>query len=558
MNTHIFLILAIFLCSTSSCSASHAKTSASIANHHHQLVSDTLKMQTIAKAKKETKKDTSPVSKLNTIELRNDANDSISTCFANNVDSLRYRWYRKNTTSQYGYGKDSVNTRTNLNDSVYMSRFKQIPSPIVLSYNQIVKNYIELYVKKRRTQMEKMMGLSDYYFPIFEEILDKKDLPQELKYLPVIESGLNPKALSKAGASGLWQFMYRTGRMYKLEVNSFVDERRDPVKASHAAASFLKDLYEIYEDWHLVIAAYNCGPGNVNKAIRRSGGKRNYWDIYYHLPKETRGYVPAFIAVVYAFNFHKEHDLYPSENDFPVACDTLMIKESLHFDQISGILPISKEQLRSLNPQYRADILPGDKAYPLRLPINLSSKFMDLQDAVFAYKKDKYFSSKDKLVDPGERYQKHAHVTPKNKAKVNYTVKSGDAVGLIASWFKVRTSDLRYWNNIRGNLIRTGQKLVVYVPKSKLSYYQDFNKMSYAEKQAQLGKTVSSKTHSPKRDEEKHDASYIYYTVQQGDNFWTIARKFPGVSNYDIMKLNHIEDAKSLKVGQKLKIKKRS
>lgn len=512
----------------------------------------------IAVSEPESETDTLAFLKLNNVDVRYDLDDNINTNFSSNLDSLLHLWYIKNTDSHYSTEKS--NTNITLNDSVYIDRLKQIPSLIDLSYNKIVKNYIKLYSEKRRSQVEYMMGLSEYYFPIFEEILDKEGLPQELKYLPIIESALNPKALSRAGASGLWQFMYGTGRMYKLNINSFVDERRDPVKSSYAAVKYLKDMYKVYGNWHLVIAAYNCGPGNVNKAIRRSGGKRNYWDIYYRLPRETRGYVPAFIAAIYTFNYHKEHNLYPKKSNFPIACDTLMINETLHFDQVSKVINIPKEQLRDLNPQYRADILPGGKAYSLKLPLKLTSKFIDMQDSIFAYKKDYYFSQKDKVVNPRDRYQKFAHVTPKNKAKVYYKVKPGDAVGLIASWFHIRTSDLRYWNNIRRNLIKVGQKLVVYVPKSKADYYQNFNSMSYAQKQATLGKKVSSTstaaatTNTP----EKTDGSYVYYTVRRGDNFWTIAKKFPGVSNYDIMNLNNINDARSLKVGQKLRIKRKS
>jgi len=512
----------------------------------------------IAASEPESETDTLAFLKLSNVDVRYDLDDNINTNFSSNLDSLLHRWYIKNTDSHYSAQK--VNTNVTLSDSVYIDRLKQIPSLIDLSYNKIVKNYIKLYSEKRRSQVEYMMGLSEYYFPIFEEILDKEGLPQELKYLPIIESALNPKALSRAGASGLWQFMYGTGRMYKLNINSFVDERRDPVKSSYAAVKYLKDMYKVYGNWHLVIAAYNCGPGNVNKAIRRSGGKRNYWDIYYRLPRETRGYVPALIAAIYTFNYHKEHNLYPKKSKFPIACDTLMIDETLHFDQVSKVINIPKEQLRDLNPQYRADILPGGKAYSLKLPLKLTSKFIDKQDSIFAYKKDYYFNQKDKVVNPRDRYQKFAHVTPKNKAKVYYKVKPGDAVGLIASWFHIRTSDLRYWNNIRRNLIKVGQKLVVYVPKSKADYYQSFNSMSYAQKQATLGKKVSptstavAATNTP----EKIDGSYVYYTVRSGDNFWTIAKKFPGVSNFDIMKLNNINDAKSLKVGQKLRIKRKS
>jgi len=508
-------------------------------------------------------KDTLAFLKVHPVDVRYDLTDTINTTFNNNLDSLLHLWYVKNSTKTLNaHAREDNYIPSKIADSIYIKRLGNIPSLIDLSYNKIVRNYIQLYTQKRRAQVELMMGMSEYYFPIFEAILDKEGLPQELKYLPIIESALNPKALSRAGASGLWQFMYGTGRMYKLNINSYIDERRDPVKSTYAAVKYLKDMYKVYGNWQLVIAAYNCGPGNVNKAIRRSGGKKNYWDIYYRLPRETRGYVPAFIAAVYTFNYHEEHHLFPKASNFPITCDTLLIEETLHFDQISKVIQIPKSQLRALNPQYRADIIPANnKGYALKIPMEYTSKFIDLQDSIFAYKKDYYFSQKDKVVNPRDRYQKYAHVTPKNKAKVFYKVKPGDAVGLIASWFHVRTSNFRYWNNIHRNLIKVGQNLVVYVPKSKASFYKSFNRMSYAQKQATLGKTVSKSSNtvsSQPKVSTKYNASYVYYTVRRGDNFWTIAKKFPGISNYDIMRLNKIKNARSLKIGQKLKIKPRS
>lgn len=507
-------------------------------------------------------KDSLAFLKINPVDVRWDLNDSIQPEFKSNLDKLVNAWYAENSLRTTSYeGPKTKYVKKKLADSVYIKRLQSIPSMFDLSYNKIVRNYIELYTQRRRKQVELMMGMSEYYFPIFEEILDKEGLPQELKYLPIIESALNPKALSRAGASGLWQFMYSTGRQYKLEVNSFVDERRDPIKSTYAAAKFLKDLYKMYGNWPLVIAAYNCGPGNVNKAIRRSGGKKNYWDIYYRLPKETRGYVPAFIAALYSFNFHKEHDLYPRPNQFPEVCDTLMIKEQIHFDQIAKFTNVSKAKLRELNPQYRADIIPAlRKPYSLKVPFESALAFIDNQDSITSYKKDHYFNLKDKLANPRDRYQKYAHAVPKGKAKVYYKVKSGDAVGLIASWFHVRTSNLRYWNNIRRNMIRVGQKLAIYVPKSKASYYKSFNSMSKKQKQATLGKNYVAKTSKVNQKPYVVDenAEYIYYTVKKNDNFWTIAKKFSGVSNYDIMKINNIKNSRSLKVGQKLRIKVKS
>ncbi|WP_421918065.1 transglycosylase SLT domain-containing protein [Marinifilum sp.] len=552
----VLLLGTTLACSTIKPNATQNKQEMPVATESVLPTIDTVYKET-AENEPVIESDTLAFLKLNNVDVRYDLNDIINPNFSNNLDSLLHLWYIEHTDSQYSTKK--LNSNIALSDSVYINRLKAVPSLIDLSFNKIVENYIKLYSEKRRSQVEYMMGLSEYYFPIFEAILDKEGLPQELKYLPIIESALNPKALSRAGASGLWQFMYGTGKMYKLNINSFVDERRDPIKSSYAAVKYLKDMYKVYGNWHLVIAAYNCGPGNVNKAIRRSGGKRNYWDIYYRLPRETRGYVPAFIAAIYTFNYHKEHNLYPKKSNFPIACDTLMIDETLHFDQVSKVINIPKEQLRDLNPQYRADILPGDKAYSLKLPLEFTSKFIDLQDSIFSYKKDYYFSQKDKVVNPRDRYQRFAHVAPKNKAKVYYKVKPGDAVGLIASWFHVRTSDLRYWNNIRRNLIKVGQKLVVYVPKSKLAYYSNFNQMNFVQKQATLGKSASTKKSATNiTSTQKYDGSYIYYTVRRGDNFWTIAKKFPGVSNYDIMKLNNIKDARSLKVGQKLRIKRKS
>ncbi|BAX79662.1 lytic transglycosylase domain-containing protein [Labilibaculum antarcticum] len=566
MKKNKYILPLIFLGTTFACSTTKQTNSEQISNPETVIEQVTLSaIDTVAVADNnaivEVEKDSLAFLKVNEVDVRYDLDDDINKTFSDNLDSLVYSWYAKHTVKTRTYNQAPIQVQTErIPDSIYIKRLEQIPSLIDLSYNKIVRNYIELYSKRRRNQVEMMMGLSEYYFPIFEEILDREGLPQELKYLPIIESALNPKALSRAGASGLWQFMYPTGKMYKLDVNTFVDERRDPVKASYAAVKYLKDMYRVYGNWQLVIAAYNCGPGNVNKAIRRSGGKKNYWDIYYHLPRETRGYVPAFIAALYTFNYHEEHQLFPQPSNLPVACDTLLISEQLHFDQVANVINIPKEQLRELNPQYRVDIIPTNKdGYALKIPIEYTARFIDNQDSIFAYKKEYYFSMKDKVVNPHDRYQKFAHVTPKNKAKVYYKVRSGDAIGLIASWFHVRTSELRYWNNVRRNLIKVGQKLVIYVPKGKDSYYDSFNTMNYTQKQATVGKTVTPTQSSTKSTPTTaSNGSYLYYTVKRGDNFWTIAKKFPGISNSDIMKINNIKDDGSLKVGQKLRIKPKS
>ena len=348
----------------------------------------------------------------------------------------------------------------------------------------------------------------------------------ELKHLAIIESALNPRAFSKAGAAGLWQFMYYTGKQYGLTVNSYIDERRDPQKSTLAAVNYLKDLFAIYQDWLLVIAAYNCGPGNVNKAIRRSGGYRDFWKIYYHLPRETRGYVPAFIGATYTFKYAKEHQLYPVENSLPTMTDTIMIHQPLHLKQVAEKLNIPIEQLRDLNPQYRKDIIPANNtSYSLRLNLNHATEMAGQEDSIYAYKRETYFSNGEELVAQPE-YNYHAPDAPHGTKAVGYVVKSGDAIGLIADWFDVRTNDLRYWNNIRRNIIQVGQKLTIYVPANKVSHYAKINALSYAEKQKLAGKTIATATVSNPKAPVKEDANYVYYTVKSGDNLWNIAQRF--------------------------------
>jgi len=478
--------------------------------------------------------------------------------FESEIDSLVSLWFTKQTTAGNNTSFVAENIVDSLYipdfpDSVYKERLDRLPLVIDMSYNKIVRNYIHMYSHKRRDLVENMLGLSDYYFPVFEQILDANNLPLELKYLPVIESALNPKAVSRVGAAGMWQFMYYTGKMYKLEINSFVDERRDPVKSTYAAVQFLNDLYGIYHDWILVIAAYNCGPGNVNKAIRRSGGKHNYWDIYYHLPRETRGYVPAFIATVYIMNYYKEHNLTPQKCDLPVLCDTVMTTKRIHLEQISHVMNIPVDKLRNLNPQYRRDIIPGkDKAYAVRLPFEETARFIDLQDSIVKYKDSVYFNPEALSKTP--KYARYYPAPPtKNHVKLIYVVKSGDNLGFIADWYHVSVSNLKYWNGLRNSRIKTGQKLKVYVHKSKVNKYKNINTMSFAQKQASIGKTVVEKKIEPIKPLKKGE--YELYTVKHGDTLWEIAKKFPGITETEIMEWNGITNAARISVGQKLKIK---
>ncbi|MEA3462406.1 MAG: LysM peptidoglycan-binding domain-containing protein [Bacteroidota bacterium] len=488
-----------------------------------------------------------------------------------NLDSLLNLWYVNQSleTATDDYLAEADTLMPDFSDSVYMQRLAEIPSVVDLTYNRIVKNYINVYSRKRREQVRIMLGLSDYYFPAFEEIFDLYGVPYEIKYLSVIESALNPRAVSRVGAVGAWQFMYSTGKYYGLTINSLVDERRDPIAATHAAARFLADLHEIYHDWTLALAAYNCGPGNVNKAIRRSGGRRDFWDIYYFLPRETRGYVPAFIAATYVMNYHEEHLITRAPHALPLASDTLMVYEPVHLKQVAEVLDIPIGLLRDINPQYRVDIVPGTakQGYAIAVPQEQVAAFIDLQDTIFAYKDSVFFDPGKKVASP-QRYTASYRVDlPEDKYdKLSYTVKSGDNVGFIADWYDVRASDLRYWNNISRNLIRVGQKLVIYKPKGKSARYTKLDDMSFSEKQQFAGRAVSSgsissvsastSSSAPGSDAGPQEGvEYITYRVREGDSLWLIARKYPGVSETDITRLNNISNASKIKPGQLLKIK---
>ena len=479
--------------------------------------------------------------------------------FGKNLDSLMQLWYVKSAVTP-----DSMKLPVTLGndtiileypDSVYIERLSRIPSLLPLTYNNTVRNYIHVYTKKRRDRLEVMLGLADYYFPVFEEIFDFYGLPPELKYLAVIESALNPRAVSRVGATGMWQFMFGTARAYGLTINSTVDERRDPVKSTHAAARYLRDLYNIYNDWTIVIAAYNCGPGNVNKAIRRSGRKKSYWDLYYYLPRETRGYVPAYIAATYAMNYYDEHNLSPRSISLPLAADTIMINDNLHLKQVSEVLQIPVKLLRDMNPQYKRDIIPGkSRSFSFKIPVNHTLDFISLQDSIFAFKDSIYFNSSNTIINPTR--SKYIPQAPTGRTKLYYTVKSGDTPGHISEWYHVGLSDLRYWNGVR-NIIRVGQKLVVYVPPSKAEKYRKINSMSFAEKQRSIGKGVPVQAKAQIDNSIPDNQDYVYYKVRYGDSIWKIANKFPGVTQSEILRLNELVNSDKIHPGQRLKIKKK-
>ena len=333
-----------------------------------------------------------------------------------------------------------------------------MPVIMEMPYNDIVRKFIDTYTGRLRSQVSFMLSACNFYMPIFEEALDAYNLPLELKYLPIIESALNPSAVSRAGASGLWQFMLSTGKLYGLESNSLVDERRDPIKATWAAARYLKDMYDIYKDWNLVIAAYNCGPGNINKAIRRANGKTDYWEIYNYLPRETRGYVPAFIAANYVMTYYCKHNICPMETNIPQATDTVLVSRNLHFQQIADICHVPLDEIKSLNPQYKRDIVPGDsKPRALRLPTEAISTFLDNQDTIYAHRSDELFKNR-RIVASVNRQSKASD----NGDLTYYRIRQGDTLGGIARKFGVSVRQLRRWNNLHNNRIRAGRRLKIY------------------------------------------------------------------------------------------------
>ena len=450
-------------------------------------------------------------------------------------DSLLNLWYVHRLVNEENIetiDMDSVKFESNVPDSVYLERIAQMNSFITLPYNDIVKNYIIRYSEKMPTAMGRMIGLCDYYMPIFQEILNKYDMPEELKAMAIIESALNPLAVSRAGAKGMWQFMYQTAKIYGLHIDSFVDERLDPVKSADAAARYLQDAYEIFGDWNLAIASYNCGAGNVNKAIRRSGS-RAFWDIWPFLPRETRGYVPAFVGALYAMNFHKEHGIKPEAVQMPAHVDTFKITKMLHLKQVSELTGAPLEELKNLNPQYRHDIIPGnEREYILRIPYNYTNAFIDCEDSLYTHKADVYFNptTLKRLKDGGDG------------ERIVYRVQNGDYLGRIATKYRVSVNQIKRWNGLKNNNIRVGQRLIIYRGGKGPASSTSTSSTNTSSTQTTAAKPVMSAS-----------GDYMTYTVQSGDSFYLIAKRYPGVSAQNIMDFNGIDSSK-LKPGMKIKI----
>jgi len=526
------------------------------------------------------------------------------------LDSLVNYQYFENSTFTTDVSKLNIynfppNFIPTYSDSVYFDRIATLnaKSPIGLVYNQDVKTFIDLYAVRKKALTARILGLAQIYFPLFEEQLDRYDMPLELKYLAVIESALIPRAKSKVGASGLWQFMYETGKMYNLKVSSFVDDRRDPYKATIAACRHMKDLYKTYNDWLLVLAAYNSGAGNVNKAIRRSGGKMDFWQIKPYLPKETQGYVPAFIAVNYVLNYAAEHNIFPVEPAFMhYEIDTVAVKDVVSFDQISEKLGIPISDIEFLNPSYQRGIIPSTKGetYYLRLPQKYIADFINNETALYQYTTTKGIE-RDKLLS----LLKNAPASE----RTFYNTKNGETLAGIASKFNCSISDLKRWNHLRKNNLHRGTRLVIYTPASNPLESPSLNKQpnNLEAENANPEKTVyhkveagehlaiiASRYHCSVKDlivwndlkettiqpgqkiivsgpapidaepkiakkaitkETKQEKSKcVYYTVQAGDTLWGIANKYNGVTVNQIKKINNIDNSNQLKPGQKIKV----
>jgi membrane-bound lytic murein transglycosylase D len=416
-------------------------------------------------------------------------------------------------------------------------------SPFHIEYNQGLENIIKSFLKNRKRSFERLMAVSEYYFPLFEEAFDKQNVPLEIKYLAVVESALNPKAVSKAGATGLWQFMYQTGKQYGLKIDSYVDERSDPLKASEAAAQYMKNMYAIFGDWDLVLASYNSGPGNVAKAIRRSGGQQNYWNIRKNLPQETQGYVPAFLATMYIYEYHKEHGIKPERAPIKhFATDTVMIKRQMSFKQISELIDIPVAQLQILNPSYKLNVVPSykDQTHYLRLPQDKMAVFTSNESKIYAYVdreanlREKPFQIVRPIVsqDSVNTFQRLA------QAKVRYyRVKRNDNLSTIAQKYDVAVEDLKKWNNIKGNKVAYGKNLKI-------------NGIEAEQKSTAVAKVELDKKGIQK--DSAAVASASFYVVQKGDNLSAIAKKFnttvADIQDWNKLTNNNVQLGASLQV----------
>lgn len=484
------------------------------------------------------------------------------------VHRMQQNWYLQNYTVLDTIGRPDIPAT----DKVITERLHSLPTTIEMPFNPVVRNYVDLYTVNRRALVETMLGLSLYYMPIFEEALEREGLPLELRNLPIIESALNPNAVSRAGATGLWQFMLPTARGLGLEINTLVDERRDPIAASNAAARYLKQLYEIFGDWGLAIAAYNCGPGNVNKALTRAGASaenpKDYWDIYYHLPAETRGYVPGFIGATYAMTYYGDHGISPALAKRPILTDTVHVNTRTNFSAISDVLQIPIEEIRVLNPQYRKDIIPGDvKPYPLRLPSQLIYTYLMFADSI---KTASEALAPRATVEVGGRTVPSGPGTYRD-VTTTHKVQRGETLASIASTYGVTVNQLKKWNGLRTSKVRRGATLKIHIkefvpaPPKEEEISPALADTTIVEQPdtitiAEVSDSAAVRTEEPVKQPEaapkpQPKAKTTTHKVAKGETLFAIAKKY-GVTVKQIKDANNMTSDK-LSIGQRIKIPKK-
>ncbi|GHV27493.1 lytic transglycosylase [Bacteroidia bacterium] len=493
----------------------------------------------------------------------------------NDFDRLVNSWhiqYYIDKNAHPGYGETVTES-----DAVYAERLSKLNSIMKLPYNDVVRRCIDQYVGRRRNLVEYMLGVENFYFPMIEQELDKNKLPHELKYLSIVESALNPTAVSRAGATGLWQFMLGTGKSYGLEVNSLVDERRDPMKATQAACAYFKDLYNIYGDWNLVLAAYNCGPGNVNKAIRRAGGSTDYWTIFPYLPRETRLYVPFFIAVNYVMNYYANHQLYPVATTLPIVTDTVVVNQIIHLDQIAETLNLDKELLRVLNPQYKQDIVPGhSQPRTIRLPSLQAYAFVEkTEDVIANHRRDEIFGGPASMFASNK-----SNSNGSSSERIVHRVKKGETLARLGSKYGVSSASIKKWNKLKSNTLAIGRRLVIYVDNGGITTNTSAAALAYTtppttktsevttetsaitttglvdNSEGQIEEVPVTEEYQPEVETPKKSATLQYkqYKVQSGDTLYSIAKR-SGTTHTKLMRLNGLSKT-ALRVGQTLKVPK--
>lgn len=469
-------------------------------------------------------------------------------------------WYVKkevsNSKSILSKFTDEEVTVENM-DSIYSERVSKISTIVPLGYNSSVRSYINLYANSRKRSSSAILGLAQYYYPWMFEIFDKYDVPEELVYLTIIESSLNPVAVSPAGATGIWQFMYTTGKMYGLEVNSFIDDRRDPVKATDAAARHLKDLHDMFNDWGLAIAAYNCGPGNVRKAIYRSGGKTTFWQVRPFLPKETQNYFPAYIGAYYMMNYYQSHGIIPAKIPIPTNVDTVMIHKEVHFEQIAHVLNINIEEIKTLNPQYKRNVIPAfNQAYPLKLRSNDIMRFLDMKDSIYRYNYDVYFAPLQTYISVFTGKDESTTQTQKKYHKV----RSGETISKIATRYGLSVAELKKMNKLKSNYLKVGQRLVVGYEYSNQPKKEGDNSNNTSPA-TPSDTTSSNKVTNPDKSTETTQVkttphqNYTIHSVKKGETLSAIASKYHTTVK-KIIALNNIKNINKIQVGQKIKVPK--